>query len=134
MGRHAQKLGVRQQGRAILERWSKSKTVSANQHERAIMILESASGIPIKDIAARLNTYSNKVIEWRERYRKEGLTGLQDKVRKGRPKIYEGLKERLLKKISEPPPQGYGRWVAVTRMPDYFPKRYLPLMTLYGGY
>lgn len=134
MGRHAKKLELPQQDRAILERWSKSKRVSAHQHERAIMILESAAGLAVKDIAAKLNTYSNKVIEWRTRYESDGLVGLQDKERKGRPKMYEGLKERLLKKLSEPPPQGYGRWVAVTRMQDYFPKSYLPLMMRYGGY
>lgn len=112
MGRHAKKLELPQQDRAILERWSKSKRVSAHQHERAIMILESAAGLAVKDIAAKLNTYSNKVIEWRTRYESDGLVGLQDKERKGRPKMYEGLKERLLKKLSEPPPQGYGRWDA----------------------
>lgn len=112
MGRHAKKLELPQQDRAILERWSKSKKVSAHQHERAIMILESAAGLAVKDIAAKLNTYSNKVIEWRTRYESDGLVGLQDKERKGRPKMYEGLKERLLKKLSEPPPQGYGRWDA----------------------
>lgn len=95
-----------------MERWSKSKTVSAYQHERAIMILESAAGIPVKEIAKKLNTYPNKVIEWRKRYQQEGLSGLQDRTRKGRPKIYEGLKEQLLKKLSEPPPAGYSRWDA----------------------
>lgn len=112
MGKHAQQLEVREEDRATLERWSKSKTVSAYQHERAVMILESAAGTPVKDIASRLNTYPNKVIEWRKRYQREGLAGLRDRPRQGRPKIYEGLKERLLKKISEPPPKGFSRWDA----------------------
>lgn len=105
-------LEIRDEDRSTLERWSKSKTVSAYQHERAIMILESAAGKPVKDIAARLNTYPNKVIEWRKRYQQEGISGLQDKPRQGRPKIYKGLRERLLEKISEPPPKGYSRWDA----------------------
>lgn len=105
-------LEIRDEDRSTLERWSKSKTVSAYQHERAIMILESAAGKRVKDIAARLNTYPNKVIEWRKRYQQEGISGLQDKPRQGRPKIYKGLRERLLEKISEPPPKGYSRWDA----------------------
>ncbi len=76
------------------------------------MILESAAGTPVKNIAAKLNTYSNKVIEWRKRYKQDGIAGLKDMPREGHPKIYGGLKERLLKKISEKPPKGYGRWDA----------------------
>jgi len=76
------------------------------------MILESAAGVAVNDIARKLNTYPNKVIAWRKRYEQEGLCGLRDKPRKGRPKIYKDLTERLLKKISEPPPKGYARWDA----------------------
>ncbi len=103
---------IREEDRTILERWSRSKTVSVYQHERAIMVLESASGKPVKDIAARLNTYPNKVIEWRKRYAEEGIIGLLDKQREGRPKIYVGLRQQLLEKISQPPPKGYARWDA----------------------
>jgi transposase len=74
------------------------------------MVLESAAGTPV--IAARLNTYPNKVIEWRKRYQQEGLPGLRDRPRQGRPKTYAGLKERLLSKIGEPPPKGFSRWDA----------------------
>jgi hypothetical protein len=75
MGRHASKIEIRQEDRTTLERWSRSKTVSAFQHERAIMILESALGTPVKDIAGKLNTYPNKVIEWRKRYEQQGIAG-----------------------------------------------------------
>lgn len=106
------KIQIRKEDLPILERWSKSRNVSSFQHDRAIMILESAAGTPVKEIAVKLNTYPNKVIEWRKRYEQEGLLGLQDKTRQGRPKIYGELKEQLLKKISEAPPKGYSRWDA----------------------
>ena len=48
---------------ATLEKWSKSKTIIAYLHGQAIMVLESAKGTPVSDIAKRLNTYPNKVIE-----------------------------------------------------------------------
>lgn len=112
MGRHAAKIEIRKEDRPTLERWAGSKKISARQHERAIMVLESARGTPVNDIAAKLDTYPNKVIEWRGRYREQGIAGLADRPRKGRPKIYAGLRERLLKRISEPPPKGYGRWDA----------------------
>ena len=113
MGRRAPKIEIRKEDLSTLERWSKSKTISAYQHERAIMILESAKGTSVSEIAKRLHTYPNKVIEWRTRYEQEGLSGLKDKARQGRPRIYVDLKERLLKKISEQPPKGYSHWDAV---------------------
>ncbi|MEM0939208.1 MAG: helix-turn-helix domain-containing protein, partial [Bacteroidota bacterium] len=72
MGRRAPTIKIREEDRATLERWSRSKTVSASQHERAIMILESAAGVAVNEIAKRLNTYPNKVIVWRNRYQKDG--------------------------------------------------------------
>ncbi|MEM0940576.1 MAG: helix-turn-helix domain-containing protein, partial [Bacteroidota bacterium] len=74
MGRRAPTIKIREEDRATLERWSKSKTVSAYQHERAIMILESAAGVAVNEIAKQWNTYPNKVIVWRNRYQKDGLS------------------------------------------------------------
>lgn len=112
MGRHAQTLEIRKEDLPILKRWASSKIISAYQHERAIMILESASGTPVNEIAKKLNTYSNKVIEWRNRYMSEGLSGLTDKPRQGRPTQHLNLKQRVLKKLKERPPKGYARWDA----------------------
>ena len=55
------------------------------------MVLESARGTPVKEIARKPDTYPNKVILWRNRYRDKGLSGLKDKPRKGRPLRYKGL-------------------------------------------
>lgn len=98
MGKHAQKLEIRKEDWGTLERWSRSRTISADKHERAIMILESSAGTPVKDIAFRLNTYPNKVIEWGKRYEQEGLAGLRDRPRRGRPKIYGDLKVKVFEK------------------------------------
>ncbi|MEX2592162.1 MAG: IS630 family transposase [Anditalea sp.] len=112
MGKHATKIQIRKEDEAILERWAKSRSVSASQHDRAVMIIECSLGTPINEIARKLDTYPNKVIEWRERYKREGIAGLQDKPRLGRPKVYPDLKKRLLDKISQPVPKGYSRWDA----------------------
>ena len=76
------------------------------------MVLESARGTPVNEIAQKLDTYPNKVIMWGNRYQDKGLLGLKDKPRKGRPLRYKGLREKLLKKINEPVPRGYSRWDA----------------------
>lgn len=66
----------------------------------------------MKEVAAIMNTYPNKVIAWRERYRKEGLNGLDDKPRTGKPRSYVGLREKVLDKLNAPVPEGHSRWDA----------------------
>lgn len=112
MGRHAPVIEVSKEDLPTLKRWATSKVISSYQHERAIMILESASGTPVNEIARKLNTYPNKVIEWRDRYLQKGLSGLTDKPRKGRPEKYADLRKRVLKKLKEHPPKGFARWDA----------------------
>jgi transposase len=93
-----------------LERWSRSKTVSAFQHEWGDYDAGNALGTSVKVIADKLNAYPNKVIEWRKRYQHYGIAGLQDRDRKERPKVYENLKGRLFEKLGELPSRGYSRW------------------------
>ena len=59
-----------------------------------------------------MHTYPNKIIEWRDRYQSEGLAGLDDRPRSGKPKEYIDLPARVLKTISTPAPKGYCRWDA----------------------
>jgi transposase len=75
------------------------------------MILESAAGTSVTQIARTLNTYPNKVIYWRQRYMASGLVGLQDQPRSGRPPKYgERFRHDLLKVLSQPPPKGFAVW------------------------
>ena len=75
------------------------------------MILESAAGKPVKQIAQELTTYPNKVIYWRQRYVANGLAGLQDQPRSGRPPKYGApFRTDLLKVLGNPPPPGLALW------------------------
>ena len=119
MGRRAIKTEISCGDKSQLQRWANSGTISVQQRDRAVMVLESARGTPVKEIARKPDTYPNKVILWRNRYRDKGLSGLKDKPRKGRPLRYKGLcqghplgREKLLSKINDPVPQGYSRWDA----------------------
>ncbi|MHB8561164.1 MAG: helix-turn-helix domain-containing protein [Thermoplasmataceae archaeon] len=56
----------------------------------------------IKDIASELHTRPNTVIQWRDRYLRNGLNGLYDDQRTGKPKKYpEDLKIKIVK-LTEP--------------------------------
>ena len=71
--------------------------------ERAQMVLLSARGYPVKEIAAIFELGEEVVRQWLHRYQGEGADGLQDRPRPGRP-----LRDRLARhivdaQISNPP-------------------------------
>jgi hypothetical protein len=55
---------------------------------RAKMILMAAQGIDNDEIAARLDTRREVVSQWRKRFFKDRLAGLDERVRPGRPRLH----------------------------------------------
>jgi len=55
---------------------------------RAKMILMAADGMDNDEIAARLNTRREAVSQWRKRFFKERLAGLEERARPGRPRAF----------------------------------------------
>jgi hypothetical protein len=55
---------------------------------RAKMILMAAAGIDNDEIAARLDTRREVVSQWRKRFFKQRLAGLQERARPGRPRVF----------------------------------------------
>jgi hypothetical protein len=55
---------------------------------RAKMILMAAQGINNDEIAARLDTRREVVSQWRKRFFKQRLAGLDERVRPGRPRLF----------------------------------------------
>lgn len=92
------------------------KIISAHKSEqrmvrRAKMVLMCAEGRRVKDIAAELGERPNTVILWRDRYEVNGLDGLNDGKRSGKPATYGGeFRDTVLKKLSEKPPNGLSGW------------------------
>jgi transposase len=79
--------------------------------ERARIIQKCLAGVPACQIAQELNIRPNTVIEWRKRFNEDGIEGLYDRPRTGKPRKYdESLRERILKTLEEPPPKGQARW------------------------
>ena len=48
-------------------------------------MLLAAEGVDNDEIAARLNTRREVVSKWRKRFFEEGLAGLEERPRRGRP-------------------------------------------------
>ena len=55
---------------------------------RARMILLAAEGIANDEIGARLDTRREVVSQWRQRFFKERLRGLEELPRPGRPRVF----------------------------------------------
>lgn len=55
---------------------------------RARMILLAADGMDNDEIAARLDTRREVVSQWRKRFFKDRLAGLEERARPGRPRAF----------------------------------------------
>lgn len=84
----------------------------ARYAERARIVLRAAEGIASKEIARQLGVGKAMVSKWRTRFEREGLDGLHDDLRPGRPVQIdeEEFRTRLLKQLDATPPEGHARW------------------------
>ena len=82
---------------------------------RARLILQAAEGTASDQIARLLRISPGCVSKWRTRFEREGISGLHDDFRAGRPPLLEAehLQARLLAKLDESPPAGHTRWDGV---------------------
>lgn len=80
--------------REILRRRVGAATTSRRDWQRAKIVLLAADAVSSPKIAAEVGLNRNQVDLWKHRYRDEGLDGLRDRDRSGRPPVY-GPAERL---------------------------------------
>lgn len=81
--------------------------------DRARIVLKAAQGLGTRQIAVELELRPATVSKWRVRFEREGMEGLHDDFRPGRPVTTEPaqqLRTRLLSQLDEPPPEGHARW------------------------
>jgi len=93
-----------------LERLSRSRAGDARLVERARIILACLSGKRDDEVAAECGTYPTAVGIWRKRFAAQGIGGLYDKTRSGKPPGYAvaGQRQPIMDKPEEAPPKGLG--------------------------
>lgn len=74
--------------RAELQARARRYSLSYRDVIRARIILLAADGVPVDDIARRLDTRREVVWKWRKRFLEEGLLGLEERPRRGRPGVF----------------------------------------------
>lgn len=94
MGFTVERLVLTDEQRDELERRVRAHTSRARQVRRGRAILLCADGVPLRQIAKQVDMDEHKVGEWRKRFLTDGLDGLEDKPRPGRPRRI-GHDERL---------------------------------------
>jgi transposase len=92
--------------RVVLESWSRSSSVRAGLARRARIVLLAADGVPVKEIVARVGVSKPTVIGWKRRYAAEGVGGLEDRPKPGRPRHVDEVAVVLA--TLEPPPERLG--------------------------
>lgn len=97
---------LRDGDRDALEGWLRSRSVGAGLAKRARMILLAADGVPNSEIAERVGGSRTTVIRWRDRYAEQGLAGLDDRERSGRPRELDH--RAIVTETLKPPPKNLG--------------------------
>lgn len=74
--------------RGELERRAASMTLAYRDVIRAKLVLLAAAGHTNREIARRVNMSPERVSGWRRRFAAEGIDGLEDQPRSGRPRRF----------------------------------------------
>jgi len=78
-------LALTSEQRQELEARSRRYTLPYRDVIRARIVLMAADGLDNDEIAARLDTRREIVSKWRKRFFEDGLAGLEERPRGGRP-------------------------------------------------
>jgi transposase len=105
-------------GRAELEAVSRRATAPFRLVLRARIVLLAAAGLPNPAVAARLGVCEDTARKWRRRYRQQGITGLADAPRPGRPRKFPARVVAEVKALACEPPAGSGKPLARWTCPE----------------
>lgn len=97
-------LEVDEAQRKALKQIVRATTSAQRAVTRAKLILDCANGLSQEEAARRAGVQRKIANKWCRRFRQEGLAGLSDAKRRGRPPtIDERIKERVITEATRPP-------------------------------
>src|ERR1039458_781518 len=114
MPKHAAPLECSAEVRAELIAMSRSRTEEARMVERARLVLACLEGKEIQQVAREMGSSIPTGSKGRKRFAREGLRGLRDRPRPGKPPRYgAAFRDRVLALLEQPPPAGLSHWDGV---------------------
>ncbi|MEV0797629.1 IS630 family transposase [Kribbella sp. NPDC050281] len=98
--------------RSVLAGWARRRKTSQALALRARIVLCSADGGTIGEVAAAVGVSRNMVSKWRARFLVDRLDGLSDEPRPGRPRVIgdERVEQVITKTLESQPPKGDTHW------------------------
>src|SRR3954447_17068276 len=92
--------------RDVLTSWTRSPSLRAGLAQRAQVVLLAADGVGTNEIVRRVGLSKPAVIGWKRRYAAEGIAGLGDRPKSGRPAVIDAM--QIVLATLEPPPERLG--------------------------
>lgn len=117
--RTPQTFTITKKDRQDLKRWLRSTTLPQGQVTRAKIILSLSEGMTPTEVGKAQHVSAKTVHRWRNRYLEDGVEGLIDKPRSGRPSVIdEKTVKKVLKLTTEYVPEEATHW-SIRLMADY---------------
>lgn len=111
MARKHKEYRFRLEDRSALERLFRAHKTPQNLIFRARIVTMCDAGYTVEEVAKNLNTSTNTVYRWLNRYQKSGLDGLKDLPRPGQPtKITKAKVEEVLRLTQQTVPRESTHW------------------------
>ena len=92
--------------RELLTSWTRSPSLRAGLAQRARVVLLAADGVGTNEIVRLVGLSKPAVIGWKRRYAAEGVAGLEDRAKSGRPAVIDAVP--IVLATLEPPPAELG--------------------------
>ena len=92
--------------REVLASWVRSPSIRAGLAQRARIVLLAGDGIGTNEIVRRTGVSKPTVILWKKRYDAEGVGGLEDRPKPGRPSDTD--EAEVVARTLEAPPERLG--------------------------
>jgi transposase len=99
-------VGLSSRDRDELLSWTRSPSMKAGLARRARVVLLAAEGVGTTEIVRRVGLSKPAVIGWKRRYAAEGIAGLDDRPKSGRPPVIDPVE--IVLATLEPPPEQLG--------------------------
>ena len=118
LGRPRTPLVLADDQRVQLASISKSTSMPHGLVQRARIVLACADGLSNKAVAELVRTTPQTVGKWRRRFIEQGIEGLHDEIRSGRPRIYDDERVAgLINRVLQEKPHDANTW-SVRRMAE----------------
>lgn len=89
MAAHAKQIEIAPEDRPVLEKWAGARAAERRLVDRARIVLLAGEGRPAAEIGERVGCGLQTAKRWRRRYEREGLDGLLDLPKSGRPLTHD---------------------------------------------